>query len=257
MEPTAWFVELMGSRSPALEEVALAIAAHRGAGVAVDGALAELDDVAAGFSGGGAPELLRYLCGEQRFRGNTANYDDPANSMLDLVVQRRLGLPITLSIVMIAVGRRVGIDLVPVGLPGEFLVGERDDAAAFHNPFRGRTMGRRDVEALFGAIHGPTVRFDPSMLGEVSAVDVASRMLANLISDYGRANQRGSLAWVLQLRSLLPGAGAVEVRQLAGVLEATGRFWEAADAVDRLVDLQPERAQDHRRTASRLRARLN
>src|SRR5436305_7105555 len=66
--------------------------------------------------------LNRYLFDEQRFEGNEADYYDPRNSMLHRVLERRTGIPITLSIVYIEVGRRAGLSVEGVGLPGHFIV---------------------------------------------------------------------------------------------------------------------------------------
>src|SRR5262249_42957042 len=65
--------------------------------------------------------LSRYLFHEMGFRGNTRHYYDPRNSYLNQVIDRRTGLPITLSAVAMAIGRRAGLDVVGVGLPGHFV----------------------------------------------------------------------------------------------------------------------------------------
>jgi len=67
--------------------------------------------------------LNRVLFHEYGFRGNAAHYTDPLNSLLDQVLHRRKGLPITLSIVYVLVAQRIGLTLEPVGLPGHFVVG--------------------------------------------------------------------------------------------------------------------------------------
>src|ERR1051326_1812136 len=73
--------------------------------------------------GGSEVEALnRYLFDEQRFEGNESDYYDPRNSMLHRVLERRTGIPITLSIIYIEVGRRAGLSVEGVGLPGHFIV---------------------------------------------------------------------------------------------------------------------------------------
>jgi regulator of sirC expression with transglutaminase-like and TPR domain len=68
-----------------------------------------------------ATGLCRYLFHEMGFRGNKQEYYDPRNSYLNQVLDRRTGIPITLSVVAIAVGTRAGLDVVGVGLPGHFV----------------------------------------------------------------------------------------------------------------------------------------
>ena len=65
------------------------------------------------------------------FRGNRDDYYDPANSFLNVVLERRVGLPITLSLLCVALGQRVGIDIVGMGFPGHFMACYRDDRGAW------------------------------------------------------------------------------------------------------------------------------
>lgn len=257
VDPTANFARLVGLDDPPLDELAGTIAAHHTAGLEVQQICRRLDELSEGFTGSSGSQLLRYLTGECGFRGNAEQYYDERNSMLDHVIGRRLGIPITLSIVMIEVGRRVGVELVGVGMPGEFLVRERHDATAFHNVFRGVELDRVGVEELFIGLHGPTARFSDAMVAPTGPIEIAARMLANLMHIYLQTQDRASLIWVLRLRTMLPGASVAELRQLAGVLEAAGRFWEAAAVVEHLRALQPERSDDLDRTVRRLRAGLN
>ena len=81
------------------------------------------------------------------FAGNTVDYGDPRNSYLDVVLDRRLGLPITLSVLMIEVGRRVGLELFGVGMPGHFLVGA---PGSYFDPFHhGAFLTADDARELY------------------------------------------------------------------------------------------------------------
>ena len=85
-----------------------------------------------------------------RFRGNTDDYSDPENSFLDSVMTRRVGIPITLSVLMMEVGRRIGVDIDGVGMPGHFLVRPRvaEAEATWCDPFHGfALLGARRVQA--------------------------------------------------------------------------------------------------------------
>jgi len=85
--------------------------------------------------GGDVRGMCAALFGPEGFRGNRADYYDPANSLLDQVLARRTGIPITLSVLAMEVGRRVGAPLVGIGMPGHFLVPEAPDGSSFHDPF--------------------------------------------------------------------------------------------------------------------------
>ena len=104
-----------------LDRTALAMAAVLRARP-VDGALDELDRLAADCPATTFDELRRHLFEDLGFGGDAERYDDPRNSFLDVVLQRRRGLPILLATVMMEVGRRVGIGVVGVGMPLHFLV---------------------------------------------------------------------------------------------------------------------------------------
>jgi regulator of sirC expression with transglutaminase-like and TPR domain len=130
------------------------------------------------------------------FEGDRQHYDDPQNSMLDIVLERRRGLPILLSVVYIEAARRAGIALSGVGLPGHFVVGHFGaDAPILLDPFNG---GRPiSAEAAGGALR-------PWLPDEI-----AMRMLNNLVSSYAK---RGDLAHAIraaQLRLLLPAPEAL------------------------------------------------
>src|SRR5260370_14557236 len=96
----------------------------------------------------GPDELARFLFGDRGFAGNDVDYADPRNSFLDEVLRRRLGIPITLSVLMIEVGRRRSVPLQAVGMPGHFLVG--GGPGRFRGPFHGGVaLGREDCRAPF------------------------------------------------------------------------------------------------------------
>src|SRR5918994_7783730 len=90
-----------------LDVGALLIAAHARRDLDVDAQLRRLDELAAGCPGSDLEALTSHLCGTLGFRGDTDDYSNPRNSLLDVVLDRRLGIPISLSIVMLEVGRRL------------------------------------------------------------------------------------------------------------------------------------------------------
>src|SRR3712207_3216914 len=125
------FAELAAAADPPLDALTLALAAEFRV-VDADEALGTLDalgaEVSRAVAGMADPDAEARACGEilgdgHGFVGDRERYDHPDNSMLDLVLRRRRGLPIVLSVVYVEVGRRAGIALSGVGLPGHFVVG--------------------------------------------------------------------------------------------------------------------------------------
>jgi regulator of sirC expression with transglutaminase-like and TPR domain len=189
-----------------LDEAALLVAAHAHPDLDVDAYLGRLDAIALACPSPTTAGVVSHLFATLGFVGATDDYHDPRNSYLDEVIDRRRGIPISLSVLTIGVGRRVGVTFEPVGMPGHFLVRAPMAAGTLFDPFDG---GRRLTEAacrrrfhdLLGAVSG----WDPSYLDPVEPRAVVARLLANLRST---ALARGDLAlldWVVRLRAAIPG----------------------------------------------------
>ena len=234
-----------------LDEAALVLAAAlRPDGVDVDAAMARLDELAAWIDEPTLDGLRRHLFDDLGFAGDTADYHDPSNSFLDEVIERRRGLPITLSVLTVEVGRRAGVPLAPVGLPGHFLVRDRVDPDVFVDPFHGGALlTAGECRALAERLH-PGLAFQDRFLDPVSQRAVLVRMLANLAGTYRQRGERVLLTAALDLRAALPDMGEAEQRELALLLAAGGRYDVAADRLEALGG-------DDERTAAKLRARLN
>ena len=260
-EASARFAELVRRPEPEipLDEAAMLIAAHAYPGLDVALHLARLDDIAAGCPEPTLEGLRRHLFDSLGFSGNTRRYADPRNSFLNDVLERRVGIPISLAVVTMEVGRRIGVELQGVGLPGHFLVRHDAGAPVLIDPFGGgRIVGESECEALFRSVHGPVVPFDPSMLAPVGTRTILVRMLANLRQIYQAGGDARSAGWALRLRTLVPAESPQELADLAGAQDALGRFAEAAATLEAIADLLPdetaERARGH---AQVVRSRLN
>ena len=255
MEPTERFSELIARREAdvPLDETALLIAAHDHA-VDVARELVRLDHLA-----DGAPTtpdaLAAYLVDELAFAGNAADYGDPRNSYLDEVVRRRLGLPITLSLLVIEVGRRRDLAFSGVGMPGHFLV--RADATTFYDPFHGGERLDEDGCRRVFAHAQPDATFQDRYLEPTGARAILARMLANLVHTFVQ-REPSSAVWALRLRLRVPGVPPAERRDAAALLGTLGSFEEAATELDSLTDvLDGEAATRAEREAAALRARAN
>jgi hypothetical protein len=195
------FAALAARADPPLDELALSMAvALRGAGAdAVDGALERLDalgaEVAAELRGAAEPAVARACAGvlgaRHGFAGDAEHYDDPANSMLDLVLERRRGLPIALSVVYVEVARRAGVALAGVGLPGHYVVGHFGASPPLLlDPFAG----------------GAPVEGEPppEHVRPWGAHETALRMLNNLVGAYQRRGNVGAAIAAAAMRLELP-----------------------------------------------------
>jgi regulator of sirC expression with transglutaminase-like and TPR domain len=142
------------------------------------------------------PQAQALACGQvigaaNGFMGDREHYDDPGNSMLDLVITRRRGLPILLSVVYIEVARRAAIPIAGVGLPGHFVVGHFGaDPPVLLDPF----AGGGQVET-----GGPRNVVRPWQAGEI-----VMRMLNNLVAAYDRRGDIGAAIHAAGLRLALP-----------------------------------------------------
>ena len=177
---------------------ALLIAASEYPELDVVGQMEVLDSLAAGAAKGmgddGDPlssvnNLSAYLFDEVGFHGNDSEYYDPRNSYLNEVLARRMGIPITLSLVCIEVGKRLGVPLEGVGMPGHFLLRHRDEPGIFIDPFhRGILLSEEECAKLLRDATRTAVPWDQSYLTTVSNRELIARILRNLKGIY--LNQR-------------------------------------------------------------------
>ncbi|MGH8907080.1 MAG: SirB1 family protein [Egibacteraceae bacterium] len=259
MDAVERFAALMGGRGPGptLDVGALAIAA--GADPTLEPAvwLAELDRLAEGV--GSLDRLVWRLFVEEHFSGNQSDYYDPRNSLLNQVLTRKLGIPITLSVVCIEVGRRAGVPLEGVGMPGHFLV-RPVGTDRYLDAFAGGTLlDLADCEARFRASTGagPEVKFGRHLLSTTPTRSILARILANLRGAYRRRNMAADLEWVLRMRLVLPGVTAGEVVELGRAIGQQGRWLEGATFLDTQAEEYPHWAQVLHPAARALRAELN
>lgn len=174
------------------------------------------------FSVGSPVEALNnYLFEEQGFGGNTDDYYDPRNSMLHRVLERRKGIPITLSVVYMEVGRRAGLRVEGVGMPGHFIVraSTSDGASALVDPFNASTVELEDCQERLDAIYGGQVVLSEEHLRPVGSRAIITRILGNLKAVYVQADlYRRALAAVERI--LLAAPHSREERRDRGMLLA-------------------------------------
>lgn len=206
----------------------------------------QLDEMASTLPGPAeAATIFSYVYGPLGFTGNLNDYYNPANSLIDRVLDRRRGIPLSLAAVVSEIGRRNGRDFRPVGLPGHVLVGEGPEPDRWFDPFnRGVSLGVDDCRALFGRIH-PIESFDLEMLRPMTGLEVTIRTLNNLRIAYAKRGEIAKMIPVLELRIELPPAQVGDRLELADLLAGLGRFDQAADQYLKLAEDDPDNADAH------------
>lgn len=257
VELTERFVDVVQRRPFALDEACTLIGAHGDDRCDVDATLGRLDDLANGVPAATVEDLLATLFSAQGFAGDQDTYYDPRNSYLHAVLDRRRGIPITLTVVVMEVGRRLGLSVEGVGAPAHFIARVPGTPLRYIDAFGGgRILDRDQLDDLFSSV-APGIDIGP-YLGPVSGHDIVRRVLGNLVALHRRRGDRDGLLWSTQLRTLVPGSSADDHRTFGGALAAAGDFARAAKVLESLVDEgnadDPERELAE---AQRLRARLN
>jgi regulator of sirC expression with transglutaminase-like and TPR domain len=130
--------------------------------------------------------LNRTLFHELNFRGNQDDYYDPRNSFLHQVIERRTGIPITLSVIYMEVARRAGVRVDGISFPGHFLVRyDQGASSVIIDPFRmGMTLDAADLDALLKRARGPEAELTVEALAPASKREILLRMLTNLAHIY-------------------------------------------------------------------------
>lgn len=185
--------------------------------------------------------LAEFLFSRYLFSGNRQNYNDPRNSFLNDVLARRVGIPITLSILYLDVAHRLGIPAHGVGLPGHFIVGVTDDANTWYlDPFNGG--GRlslnecaRLVEMTTGYI-GP---FQHHWLAPSDAGAITARLLNNLRANYARQKQWQKAVAVIELLRLVQPDIPEHYRDLGLIHYRMGSTIKAAQYLEAYLQQSP------------------
>lgn len=212
----AQFASLMARPNPPLDEVALAISSTLQPGLDEAAWLAALDALAAECPTPTARGVIGHLFGNLGFEGNVSGYQDWRNSCLDHVIERRTGIPITLSIVLIEVARRLGVRLVGIGMPAHFIVGSVDDPDELFDPFAGgRHLDREGARSLLATVTGNQVPWQDRFLDPTPNRAIIVRMLNNLRGVLTARGDAVRLALVMGLRAELYELATLEADDIA------------------------------------------
>ncbi len=174
-------------------EAALLIAQEEYPEIDIGAYLRRLDELAAAARarvqlGSGPSEqiahLNEFLFVERGFTGNSDNYYDPRNSYLNEVLDRRTGIPISLSVVYSEVAQRLDLPVYGVSFPGHFLVKYVGDPEIIIDPFFGTIITQQECAQRLHGIYGSKARFEPRLLHPASAREILVRLLSNLKQVY-------------------------------------------------------------------------
>ena len=256
-----------------LARAALLVAAESDPNVDVDGELRTLEQWAAELRARLEPDwnnlqklarLRAFVFEELGFRGDRLDYYSPSNSLLHEVLRRRRGIPLTLAIVMMEVGWRIGIPFEGVAFPGHFLVrlaGEPMDLLL--DPYRrGMSVHEEDCRRMLRDTTGGKLEFDPAQLASVGKRDMILRLLHNLKGAYLRSgDDEQALAAVERLLVLDP-ENTDETRDRGLLLYRLRRYGQALDCLNTYLEREPEASdretvEGHVRSLRQILADLN
>jgi len=195
--------------------------------------------------------LNRVLFDEEGLRGNRDDYYDPRNSFLNDVLDRKLGIPITLSVIYMEVARRVDFPVAGTGMPGHFLLKHYDAMSgeividAFH---RGRIVGRSECQQQLDEIYSGQVELQPEFLQAVSHREIVIRMLNNLRQIYFTQRNLSKGLVILDLLLAVPpqcpdllrerGLVRLNLDQLLGAAQDLGTYLKACPNADDADDVR-------------------
>jgi regulator of sirC expression with transglutaminase-like and TPR domain len=246
------FADLLQGPDRAIDLARAALAVARIEHPALDETreLARLDAlgarVGAGRDAGATLERLRrFLFEEEGFRGNDGEYYDPRNSCLNDVLDRKLGIPITLSVLTMEVGRRVGLEIVGVGLPGHFIVSAAvSGKPVLLDPFHGGTLLTPATAAEVAArAVGRPVKLEDAHWTPCSRRQIVVRMLRNLKTIYAKQKHWDRALGVVERLLLIDPDSPTHLRDHGTVLVKAGRLWDGAAQWEAYLNRYPS-AQD-------------
>lgn len=234
-----------------LDVAALQLAQVEFPGLPAEPSISMLDSFAAeigrrleqGASGKAYVETVNeYLFHELGFHGNEEDYYDPLNSCLNEVLVRRMGIPISLAVVYLEIGRRLRRAVYGIGLPGHFLVQYDDgDYSTYIDPFHGgRLLTLEDCSELVQRIAGVQLNAQPSLLLPVSKRQIVLRMLNNLRAVYfQRQNYQKALRVLDLLIEAMP-QSADEYKQRGVIRLQLKNYGAAKFDLTRYLELSPQ-----------------
>ena len=186
--------------------------------------------------------LNQVLFEEVKLRGNREDYYDPRNSFLNDVLERGLGIPITLAIVYMEIARRVGFPLSGVGMPGHFLLKHygHDGRETLIDCFnRGDILSRKDCQSRLDEIYSGEMQLRPEFLHPISRRQILTRMLNNLKTVYLSTRNFRKALLIADLILVIYPRSAEDVKQRALLRYSMGLHGLAAEDLRDYLKMAP------------------
>jgi len=190
--------------------------------------------------------FAEFLFVEQGFTGNVAEYYDPRNSCLNEVLDRKLGIPISLSVLAMAVGERVGLPIQGIGLPGHFVCMARQGSdTVFIDPYHeGRLLGFADCERLVQQVTGMRIVVDDETVEPIALSRIVLRMMSNLKAIYLQTDQFALGAQISERLARLVPDDLTQLRDMGVLWVNAGQLGKAISPLERYLREEPD-ADDH------------
>lgn len=185
--------------------------------------------------------LAGFLFQTAGFRGNSDDYTDPRNSYLNQVLDRRLGLPITLSVIFLDLAEQLGVPASGVGMPGHFIVSVSGDVGpSYLDPFNaGQPLTVDECAALVQGALGRKAGFDPIWLSPTPRRDIVARMLNNLRGFYVSVEDWPLAIRIVERLAVLQPAATVHVRDLGVLHYRNGAIGKASELLNEYLRRSP------------------
>jgi len=186
--------------------------------------------------------INQYLFSKLGFKGNKDDYYNPRNSLLNEVIKRKTGLPITISSIYLGIAWSIGLDLHGIGFPGHFIVGCRDkEEIRYLDPFNsGRELTEKSLQKMLDEIYQGRVILNESFLQPLSKRMILVRMLNNLRGIYLENKELLKALQVLTCICILTPDSAIDIRDKGILNYQLGNYQEALDDLTKYLHLIPE-----------------
>jgi len=183
--------------------------------------------------------LNEYLFDELGFYGSEEDYYDPVNSFLNVVLDKKTGIPITLSILYSEVAKHIGLDLRIVGFPGHVIVKYKKEMIL--DPFyRGRLLTIEDLEKILNRNFGENVEFIPEYLNEATTEQLLTRLLRNLKNAYTQSYAYDNAMKCTDMILGMQPESSEEIRDKGILEERLLRYDKALPLLNKYLELEPE-----------------
>ena len=183
--------------------------------------------------------LNEYLFDELGFHGAEEDYYDPGNSFLNIVLDKKTGIPITLSIIYAEIAKNIGLDLRIVGFPGHVIVKYKNEIIL--DPFyRGRLLTINDLEEILDRNFGDGVEFIPEYLNEATTEQLLTRLLRNLKNAYTQSYAYDNAMKCTDMILGMQPESPEEIRDKGILEERLLRYDRALPLLNKYLELQPE-----------------